>query len=220
MKYLLLAGFGGALIVGVACGGNVVVDGAGGTGGAGPTTNNSTSSSSSSSSVTTSSSMSTSSGPVCSCAEFCAVLQGCGLSGVECPSYCADIDPQTILCACSSAPAGCDAVTQCFGSSTVVTTAGVGGGGGGSGTPTLECFECIDNAPCALEFGACNNNPDCEAIVDCHDMLDWTFEAVGQCDPFYPNGYDDYYAVMSCAVCKSCFEPCAQSSLATYCFDG
>jgi hypothetical protein len=219
MKSLLLAGLAGALIVGAACGGNVVVDGAGGTGGVGPATNSSVSSSSS---VSVSSSVSTSSGQVCSCEEFCGVLQGCNFAGVECASYCYDTDPQTMLCVCNSGPVGCDAVSQCFsGTSSSNVTVGVGGSGGGSGTPSPECWACLDSAQnCAMAFDICTNNPDCQAIIDCHGMFNWTYEATGNCDPFWPNGYGDFNTLMNCAVCQTCFEPCAKSSLVTYCFDG
>lgn len=221
MRFLSLAGLAGALIVGIACGGKVVVDGGGGSGGMGSTTTTTTNvtGTSSSNTVSASSTLSTSSGPSCSCDSFCTVIQSCGFGGVECASFCDGTNPQVMQCACDN-QANCDAVSQCFSGPGVGST-GVGGSGGGSGAPTLECWNCVtDGSLCQNESIVCGDNPDCAAIIECHESLGWTYEAVGQCDPIFPGGYNDYYAYVSCLVCQSCFDPCATSSLATYCFDG
>lgn len=221
MRFLSLAGLAGALIVGIACGGKVVVDGGGGSGGMGSTTTTTTTNVTGTNSVTASATgtMSTSSGSSCSCESFCSVLQSCGFAGVECPSFCEGTDPQVMQCACDN-QANCDAVSKCFSGPGTGST-GVGGSGGGSGAPSPECWSCVnDGSLCPMEAGACGENPDCVAIIECHESLGWTYAATGQCDPLYPDGYNDYYAYVSCAACQSCFEPCADSSLATYCFDG
>lgn len=205
-----------ALAALAACGGKVVVDGAPGDGGAGGATSSSTSTSSGpTTGVTTgpSSSVSSSSGPVCDCQTVCDTLQGCGIVGPECQSFCDQIPDETKQCVCFQ-NGDCKSKQQCLGG------VGTGGSGGGKGEPSSECFECLDSSSCTAQMNDCFADPECEALVQCHVDHGWTYESNGVCDPMFPGGYPEWYALMDCAVCGACYDVCADSSLVNYCFDG
>ena len=217
-----------SILVGMgACGGKVVADGItgnGGAGGAGGSSSTIQPVTSTSTGPTTNSSVSVgptsvSSGPpVCSCQAMCQNLQACGLSGPECPSYCDQIPPSVQGCVCQSAGLGCGAVEQCFsGTGPGPTTTGVGGGGGGI---TPECADCANQQPCDMQAGQCFDNAECQALVDCASGCDWGFGCLNGCVSQHPNGGGAFSTLVNCAICGSCYEVCATSSLAGYCFDG
>jgi hypothetical protein len=205
-----------------ACGGKVVAEPELGEGGAGGSTTSSVSTSNSSSVVTTGTATTTvtsSTGPSCDCNGFCQPLQQCGFAGVECPSFCGQVPPDVQQCVCANA-GNCQAITDCVsGPGPGPGSGGAGGVGGGNGQPSEACFNCAGNVDgCSFQYQQCDQNPECQGLLQCHQDCGWGFECNGLCDPQFPGGMGAFQAVIECAICEPCFEPCSSSSLGSYCF--
>jgi hypothetical protein len=193
------------LVAAWACGGDVVVDGrpSTGSGGAGGTSNASAGAASPDAAVNASAGPASvgpgvTSGPaICTCLEACGKLVACGFDLPECDSFCDTVGPEqqeTLDCIC--AQPGCD-IDRCQ--------------GGGSGS----CMACLSELPegsCSDEVTACLGVPPCIDLVECHLSCSFDPSCAQGCNGQFPGSIDPAYAVLQCAVCESCFEPCADEA--------
>ena len=220
MKSLYGLAFAAAGLL-AACGGDVRVDGEPGSasqgqGGAGASSSSSSSSTSTTPSTSTGPLPSTSSTgpmPACDCFGACQKLVDCGFGDIPCQEFCQAAPPDAWQCVCNTPDCNVD---FCFGG-----TGGVGGSGGGG--PTPECAECVNelvDSTCSQQSDACFSDPQCVEILQCHEDCGWTPRCNEKCDASFPGGFPEFQGFISCLVCGECFDPCNNTSLVNYCFDG
>jgi hypothetical protein len=101
----------------------------------------------------------------------------------------------------------------------VSTTATVASGSTTTGGNPMACDQCVNTATfgvCLSADQACGSNPDCVAIAQCHDQCGFQ-PTCQKCEAANPNGVMDYEVLMSCAVCKSCFNLCRGTPIGDQC---
>ena len=82
-----------------------------------------------------------------------------------------------------------------------------------------QCEQCLAQVDCEPELDQCFADQSCVNLLECHEDCGWAASCYASCQQQHPNGLNDFYAVMACAVCGACFTPCASSDVAMYCFD-
>jgi hypothetical protein len=200
-----------------ACGGKVVVDrgtsggpnGQGGQGGASTTTVGPITS------TTTGTGFggSVGTGPTCDCTSVCGKVVPCGVSASVCMSACSQFSASQRECVCSTP--SCPSILQCFGiatGGTGTTGTGFGTGAGGGSMGDAQCRGCVQKAamgPCAMQLQACQANPDCAAIIQCHQQCGFGPMCMGLCEGQHPNGTTAFAQLIDCSACQICAAECA-----------
>jgi hypothetical protein len=168
--------------------------------------------------------VSSSTGPSCGCAEFCTVLENCGVSAKQCKGFCNQVPESAKQCVCNLPP-GCGGIGMCIGAGTGGMTGGTsvgssGSGGGGNPGLPFQCKSCVNKAAanqCDSQFNACQNNADCLSILDCHKQCGYSPACSTKCEGQLPNGSSDFNALITCAACDNCPMECAGTGLQNYC---
>jgi hypothetical protein len=191
-------------VAALGCGGDVTVY-HGGTGGAGGASTSSSGTTGGTNTVPTGSTMSTG----CSCEAYCQVMVGCAYRGkAECPALCSSVDPWFRECVCQVGQ--CWEIDQC--------------GAGGAPPRSPECQDCLDSlsqggGPCEAQMIKCAQDPGCEQLGECNQECGWTPSCATECAQAYPGSYQTFAALVQCAVCAECPEPCASSQVyQSYCY--
>jgi hypothetical protein len=223
-----------------ACGGNVVVDamsagtgttssthGTGGTGGVtgqGGTVSTSTvimtsvvASTGTNGGTTTASIASTGTSPACTCAFACQVAATCGIPANQCAAACSNLPQSEIDCVCQAGFSNCGSALSCLtGGMTSAVATGTGVGATSSGGTTGACGKCATSAAlnqCSASYQACAQNPECQAILNCHTVCGYGQACTAKCDAAHPSGESEYQALIGCAVCQQCVGSCAGQSV-------
>lgn len=151
----------------------------------------------------------------CDCTSVCTKLAGCGIPQQQCLNFCPQAGQATLDCLCNLPP-NCQGFQQCLG---MGPGTGAGGGMQGMKLPKI-CRDCVNQSAqgaCQNEAGACFQNQECQAILDCHKQCGWGGPCVDQCDNQHPMGLADFQAFINCGACQQCPMQCGNSALNDYC---
>jgi hypothetical protein len=100
------------------------------------------------------------------------------------------------------------------------TSVGPGTTGAGGGAPSDQCEQCLDKVAddvCEPQIAACEDNPVCEAHLDCLESCDFTYDCEAKCNEMFPSM--EWFDLVNCVVCGNCLDACFDFSLAQYCLD-
>ena len=158
--------------------------------------------------------------PACSCTEICAKLGTCGFMVPNCEVGCGMATPAQQQCFCDL-PSNCQGAQNCINQAAGSSSSG---GSGSGGFPSQACSQCrvmAAQGPCSSDYQACKQNPECNAIRQCHQQCGYDVACVAQCDEAHPSGQAAYQAYLGCAVCGTCMMQCASDAIyMTYCSGG
>jgi hypothetical protein len=102
-------------------------------------------------------------------------------------------------------------------SSSTATTAASTTTGGQTCDGTLDCAACQTCAvggPCATQYAACINDPQCTALNDClNACTPGDQPCLDGCSASYPQGAGLLQAAASCVFCVACYSDCDGASI-------